>query len=326
MSKPLWTWCTNIGMRDSGNSEAPIGVFLMAHGAPNSVDDIPQYLKNIRGGTESSEEVVQIIRDRYTAIGGSSPLREITTQQAQALEDFLNQGETRFKVYFGMRNWSPYILDSVRQMIEDGVQKVCVMCLAPQYSTWSTELYFKAFRTALKECGAPEMDARFIGSWADHPLLIDAIADRYQVAQKKLQDEGWEKIYTIFTVHSIPAESLDYGDPYANEYNKTVTALLKKISPGTWFQAYQSQGMIPVPWLGPTVESTLDKVARYGRRAVLMVPVGFVSDHIEVLYDIDIEFKRYAETRKLELRRTESLNLSPLFTEALAAIVWEHLI
>lgn len=313
-------------MTDSGAAEPPIGVFLMAHGAPNSVDDIPQYLKNIRGGTESSQEVVQIISDRYSAIGGSSPLREITTGQAKALEDFLNQGEgPRFKVYFGMRNWSPYIIDSVRQMVEDGVKQVCVMCLAPQYSTWSTELYFKAFRTALKECGAPEIDTRFIGSWADHPLLIDAIADRYQVAQKKLQDEGWEKIYTIFTVHSIPSESLDYGDPYANEYDKTVNALLPKISPGTWFQAYQSQGMIPVPWLGPTVESTLDKVARYGRRAVLMVPVGFVSDHIEVLYDIDIEFKQYAEKRKLELRRTESLNLSPLFIEAMASVVWENL-
>ena len=313
-------------MYENVSSEPPIGVFLMAHGAPNNVDDIPQYLKNIRGGTESSSEVIQIIRDRYTAIGGSSPLRDITEKQAKALEDFLNQGDARFKVYFGMRNWSPYIRDSVRQMIEDGVQKVCVMCLAPQYSTWSTELYFKAFRTALEENGGSGIDARFIGSWADYPLLIDAFAERFETAHDNLKKEGWEKIYTIFTVHSIPSESLDYGDPYANEYKKTLTALTQKISVGKWFQAYQSQGMIPVPWLGPTVESTLDKVARYGRRAVLMVPVGFVSDHIEVLYDIDIEFKQYAEEQNLELRRTESLNLSPLFIEAMAAIVWEHLI
>ncbi|QPJ66728.1 MAG: ferrochelatase [Candidatus Nitrohelix vancouverensis] len=305
---------------------APVGIFLMAHGAPNSVDDIPQYLKNIRGGKESSDKLVQIISDRYTAIGGSSPLLEITTGQVEALEKFLNQGEDRFKVYVGMRNWSPFIQDAVQQMLDDGVRKVVVMCLAPQYSSWSTELYFKAFRTALEVCGSPDIDARYVGSWADNPLLIDAFAERYKAAEERLRGMGKEKIYTVFTAHSIPAQSLDNGDPYAEEYAKTLNALVERVQPQRWFQAYQSQGMIPVPWLGPTVEATLDKIARYGSRTVLMVPIGFVCDHVEILYDIDIEFKKYADERKLDLHRTESLNLSPLFTEALAAVAWEHLL
>jgi len=303
-----------------------MGVFLMAHGAPNSVDDIPQYLKNIRGGTESSPEVIRLIQDRYQAIGGSSPLLEITRQQAQALETYLNQEGPRFKVYFGMRNWSPYIRDEVRRMREDGVSCVLAMCLAPQYSTWSTELYFKAFRDALKGCGGEDLEVRYIGSWASNPTLIDAFAERYGQAVDRLAGMGRDKVYTLFTVHSIPAESLDYGDPYAEEYNRTLEALVARVHPFRWFKAYQSQGMIPVPWLGPTVESTLDRIARFGPRTVLMVPVGFVSDHIEILYDIDIQFRKYAAERKLDLYRTESLNTSPIFIEALAAAVWEHLV
>ncbi|GJL79129.1 MAG: ferrochelatase [Nitrospinaceae bacterium] len=299
----------------------------MAHGAPTSVDDIPLYLKNIRGGKDSTPEVIQLIRERYQAIGGSSPLLEITRGQAEALENFINQdGKNAFKVYFGMRSWSPYIRDVVKQMVDDGIKKVYAICLAPQYSKWSTERYFKSFNEALQECEAKDLQVHTISSWCDHPCLTDAFVEKYEQAIESLKKQGKNQIHTIFTVHSIPASSLDEGDPYAEEYEKTVRKIVDRVQPTHWHMAYQSQGMIPVPWLGPPVESVLDKIARYGARTVLVVPVGFVSDHIEILYDIDIDFKAYARERKLDLYRTESMNLSPAFIEALAAVVWENLV
>ena len=305
-------------------NESSTGVFLMAHGAPESVDDIPEYLRNIRGGTESTSETIQIIRDRYEQIGGKSPLRKITEELCVRLESFLNQQGKQFKVYCGMRNWSPYICDEVKRMKEDGIKRVVAICLAPQFSTWSTRLYFNVFKEALKSCGIEDLDVRYIGSWADHPLLIDAFEEKYQAALAKLESDV--SVYTIFTAHSIPAESIEFGDPYSEEFDKTVKKLVERIQPNNWFKAYQSQGMIPVPWLGPTVESVLDKIARQGSKTVLMVPVGFVCDHVEILFDIDIEFSEYAKERKLNLYRTESLNLSPTFVETLASVTWENLV
>mgnify|MGYP006411136673 FL=1 len=298
----------------------------MAHGAPTSVDDIPLYLKNIRGGTDSSPEVIQIIRDRYEAVGGSSPLLEITKGQSEKLEKFLNQNGGNFKVYIGMRSWAPYIRDVVKKMLEDGVEKIIALCLAPQYSTWSTKLYFNAFNDALEKNLKGDLPpVQMIGSWANQPSLIDAFVEKYNIAMDKMRTLGYEKVHTVFTVHSIPAESLEQGDFYDKEYDSTVKAIVERVKPYRWYQAYQSQGMIPVPWLGPTVESVLDRIAKIGSKPVLIVPVGFVSDHIETLYDIDIEFSRYAKSKNLTLFRTESLNQSPLFTEALASVVWEHL-
>ena len=298
----------------------------MAHGAPTSVDDIPLYLKNIRGGTDSSPEVIQIIRDRYEAVGGSSPLLEITKGQSEKLEKFLNQNGGNFKVYIGMRSWAPYIRDVVKQMLKDGVEKIIALCLAPQYSTWSTKLYFNAFNEALEKNLKGDLPpVQMIGSWANQPSLIDAFVEKYNIAMDKMRTLGYEKVHTVFTVHSIPAESLELGDFYDKEYDSTVKAIVERIKPYRWYQAYQSQGMIPVPWLGPTVESVLDRIAKIGSKPVLIVPVGFVSDHVETLYDVDIEFSRYAKSKNLTLFRTESLNQSPLFTEALASVVWEHL-
>ncbi len=313
-------------MNTSMSDSSPTGIFLMAHGAPESTDDIPEYLRNIRGGTESTPETLQIIRDRYEQIGGKSPLREISQELCIRLESFLNQQGQQFKVYCGMRNWSPYIRDEVKRMKDDGVKKVVALCLAPQFSTWSTRLYFNVFKEALKNCDAESMDVRYIGSWADHPLLIDAFEEKYRKALEKLGPNAEESVYTIFTAHSIPSESLEFGDPYAEEFDKTVQKLVQRVQTRHWFKAYQSQGMIPIPWLGPTVESVLDKIARQGSKKVLIVPVGFVCDHVEILFDIDIEFKKYAKERKLSLHRTESLNYSPLFIEALASVAWENLV
>jgi ferrochelatase len=301
-------------------------ILLLAHGAPNSVDDIPLYLKNIRGGTESSAEVIQIIQDRYNAIGGSSPLLEITQAQASALQDYLNQADESFKVYVGMRNWSPYIESAIAECMKDGAERIITICLAPQYSKWSTERYLSSFNDALAKCSGTNIETRRISSWADHPGLIDAFVERYNAAIEREKSNGKNEIHTIFTAHSIPAESLDYGDPYAKEYQKTVQEIVDRVKPDNWYSAYQSQGMIPIPWLGPTVEETLDTIADSGGKNILIMPVGFVCDHIEILFDIDIEFKEYAQKKNLDLSRTESLNTSPTFIRALAEVIWGHMI
>ena len=170
-------------MNTSMNDSPLTGVFLMAHGAPESVDDIPEYLRNIRGGTESTPETIQIISDRYEQIGGSSPLREISEKLCVQLESFLNQQGKKFKVNCGIRNWSPYIRDEVQKMKDDGVKKVVALCLAPQFSTWSTRLYFNAFKEALKSYDAEILDVLYISSWADPPLLIDAFEERYRIIE-----------------------------------------------------------------------------------------------------------------------------------------------
>ena len=309
------------------SSKLKTAVILLAHGAPLRVQDIPKYLKNIRGGTNSSTEVIQEVASRYKQIGGRSPLLDITTGQAEALEQYLNQGEETFKVYIGMRTWSPYIKDAVNQAVSDGAERIVALCLAPQYSRWSTERYQKAFNEAMEVWSSRKLEVRFVTSWPNQPLLIDAFVERYRAAEADLTAKGKNNFHTIFTVHSIPADSVEmFGDPYVDEYSKTMQGILQQAEIAHWHQAYQSQGMIPVPWLEPSVEQTLDQIADAGGKTVLMIPVGFVCDHIEILYDIDIAFKEYAAERDIELYRTESLNTSPLFIEALAAVVWEHLI
>ena len=252
---------------------------------------------------------------------------DITTAQAEALETYLNQGEDSFKVYTGMRTWSPYIKDAVDQAVNDGAERIVGLCLAPQYSRWSTERYEKAFNDAVKIWKSKKLEVKFITSWPNQPLLIDAFVERYRAVDVDLKAKGKKDVHTIFTVHSIPADSVEmFGDPYVEEYGKTMQGILQQVDIPNWHQAYQSQGMIPVPWLEPSVEETLDKIAETGSKTALIVPVGFVCDHIEILYDIDIAFKQYASERDIELYRTESLNTSPLFIEALAGVVWEHLI
>lgn len=302
-------------------------VILIAHGAPLRIQDIPKYLKNIRGGKNSSTEVIQEVASRYKQIGGRSPLLDITTAQADALEQYLNQAGDAFKVYVGMRTWSPYIKDAVEQAVNDGAERIVALCLAPQYSRWSTERYQKAFNEAMEVWQSRKLEVRFVTRWPNQPLLIDAFVERYCAAEVDLKAKGKTDIHTIFTVHSIPASSVEeFGDPYVEEYGKTMQGILQQADIPNWHQAYQSQGMIPVPWLEPSVEETLDKIAQARGKTALMVPVGFVCDHIEILYDIDIAFKEYAAERGIELFRTESLNTSPLFIEALAAVVWEHLV
>jgi ferrochelatase len=303
-------------------------VLLLAHGTPQSLDQIPEYLRNITSGRPMPESVVEEIRHRYSLIG-SSPLTELTMEQGRLLSEALN-----LPVYVGMRNWKPYIADVVRQMRDDGTTSAVAICLAPQNSRTSVGLYRRA---AFAETGgAIEMD--FIDGWADHPQLAQAFAERLQPVWQSLSARIGSMAPVLFTAHSVPCRTIqvqppaaagqpapgpDLGpDPYPVEAKRTAANVAALLAPlgltdADWFFAFQSQGMSGATWIGPTVEDTLTALRQEGHAAVVIQPIGFLCDHVEILYDIDIGFRDFAAGIGLEVLRPQSLNDSPLLTVAL---------
>jgi ferrochelatase len=282
------------------------GVLLLAHGAPERVEDVEGYLSYVRGGRPGSAHVVEEVRHRYTAIGGSSPLLAWTKQQAGALAALLG-----IPVFFGMRNWHPFISETMEQVREAGIEQMAAICLTPQFSEMSVGLYMRRTEEARLWAGV-RAEVVWAKSFYNEPILIAAFAERLApvAAGKRV----------LFTAHSLPAKAVPNGDPYDGEVRSTAAAVAKHVGLHDWRFAYQSQGMTEEQWLGPTVEASLDRLASDGVREVVVDPIGFVCDHVEVLYDIDIQFKGYAAERGIALTRPESLNGSPAFTRALAEV------
>jgi len=325
-------------------------VLLLAHGTPETVAQIPEYLSNVTGGRPLPPELVEEIERRYALIG-HSPLTEITLEQGRLVEielshpcrkynDVARLGHPAFpplpqkqrrgkdgapSVYVGMRNWHPYIADVLRQMSADGVEEAAVICLAPQNSRTSVGLY----RRAVESSG---LRIDFIAGWAEHPLLIAAFAERLRAAWTKLSAEAGAPLPVLFTAHSVPVRTVQAregqaADPYAEEARRTaelVAAQLPAI-PRWWF-AFQSQGASGGEWLGPSVEQTLEEIVATGAKAVLLQPIGFLCDHVEILYDVDILFRAYAEKLHLRLERTESLNASVTLARAIADLARQALV
>ncbi len=287
-------------------------VLLLAHGSPDSPADVPGFLRNITGGRPLPAPVVQEVQHRYGLIG-HSPLTEITLKQAEGTA--LQLG---LPVYVGMRNWRPFIADAVRQMSADGIEQAAVICLAPQNSLTSVGLY----RASLEKA-EPRFAYEFIDNWHDHPLLIQAFAERLERDWKRACAEAGTKVQVIFTAHSVPQRTIEAGDPYEEQARQTadmVAMEVPSLSVDQYTFAFQSQGMSGGPWLGPTVENTILKLKAVGHRGVFLQPIGFLCDHVEVLYDIDIAFKKFAEENGMKLWRAESLNDSPTLCAAIADV------
>ncbi len=282
-------------------------VLLLAHGAPERVEDVESYLSFVRSGRPASPPIVEEVRRRYAAIGGASPLLRWTRAQAEALERLLGM-----PVFFGMRNWHPFIRETMEQVRASGVERIAAVCLAPQFSELSVGLYIKRTEEAMREAGVAA-EIVWARSYHDEPLLIESFAER-------LRPVMTESARLLFTAHSLPARALADGDPYDREAHATAAAVAARMGAAGYDFAYQSQGMTGDNWLGPTVESFLDRYAQAGVREVVVHPVGFVCDHVEILYDIDIEFRGYARERGIDLRRPESLNDSATFTAALGEV------
>jgi len=307
-------------------------VLLLAHGTPETVEQIPEYLRNVVSGRPVPPRVVEEIQHRYSLIG-KSPLTEITCEQARLIEAELARAGERIPVYVGMRNWRPYIPEVVRQMRADGIEEAAVICMAPQNSRTSVGLYRRA-----AEAEANGLRIDFTSGWADHPLLAQAFAERLRPALAKMSAEAGMPVPVLFTAHSVPKRTVEAPpdsevqgqpkmwpghaaavDPYAEDARHTaelVAALVPEIS--RWLFAFQSQGASGGEWLGPSVEETLDKLAAEGVTALVLQPIGFLCDHVEILYDVDILFRDYAIQKGIRLLRPESLNASETLAKAVA--------
>ncbi|MCL5671303.1 MAG: ferrochelatase [Acidobacteria bacterium] len=290
-------------------------VLLLAHGAPDRLGDIPQFLLNVRAGRGLPERAVQEIIQRYARIGGSSPLLRITTEQAEALAKAVG-----LPVYVGMRNWTPYIEESVRRLAEDGIERVVVVCMAPQNSRDSIDLYRSHLSRAVEKV-APGLHVEFVESWHDHPDLIAAFREKVSTALAAAERDASGPVPVIFTAHSVPVRTIAEGDPYESQVKETAQLLAQSMCLKDYKVAFQSQGMTSEPWIGPTVDSLIDEFAEQGCRQVLLAPIGFVSDHVEVLYDIDITCREYGQQKGVHVVRPESLNASPVLIRCLASIV-----
>ncbi len=314
-------------------------VLLLAHGTPETVEQIPEYLRNVVSGRPMPQKVVEEIQHRYSLIG-KSPLTEITLAQARLVEAELATGGERIPVYVGMRNWRPYVADVVKQMRADGVEEAAVICMAPQNSRTSVGLYRRAVEA---EAGSLRID--FTAGWADHPLLADAFAERLRPALAKLSAEVGEAVPVLFTAHSVPTRTVEapaagvenegprlwpgpaaIADSYAEDARRTAELVAERVPEiQRWWFAFQSQGASGGPWIGPSVEETLDRIAGEGVKAVILQPIGFLCDHVEILFDVDIFFREYALKKNIRLERPQSLNESKTLARAVANLAGQGL-
>jgi ferrochelatase len=293
-------------------------VLLLAHGSPESPADVPAFMTYITGGRPVPGAVIEEVKHRYSLIG-KSPLTEITLAQGTAVAK-----ELGMPVYVGMRNWKPFIADAVRQMMADGIQQVLAICLAPQNSSTSVGLYRKALMAEMK----PEIAVRFVESWHDHSLLVRAFAERLEPVWSQASNQAGGALPVIFTAHSVPTRTIQAGDPYEQQTKETARLVgesIPALAAGLRRFAFQSQGMSGGPWLGPTVESAILELKKQGHKGVVVAPIGFVCDHVEILYDVDIGFRQFASEQGLNFWRPESLNTSPTFISALANLVSSRL-
>lgn len=286
-------------------SAAPVGVLLMAHGTPETLDQMPEYLARVRGGRPPSPELIAEMRHNYDAIGGRSPLTDLTLAQGRLLQARLG---SEFLVAVGMRTWRPLIADAIASLLARGVRRLVGIPLAPQFSTLSVQKYIDAATHALP----PEVAFQCVRSYHTHPGLVGAFAARIREA-RPLDSER-----IVFTAHSLPVRVSESGDPYAREVEETAAAVAARAGVTTYDRAFQSAGRTPEPWLGPDLSEYIRERAAAGVRSFLVVPIGFVCDHTEVLFDIDVQAARTARESGATLRRTESLNTSPAFIDALA--------
>jgi ferrochelatase len=284
-------------------------VLLLAHGSPDRPEDVPEFLKQITGGRALPDNVIAEVKHRYGLIG-ASPLTCWTLQQRDQLAAKLG-----IPVHVGMRNWKPYIAEAVQAMTAEGITHVIAICLAPQNSRTSVGLY----RSALAKEN-PSFSVDFVESWHDHPKLISAFTEKLLAGWKPAYQDAGSQIPIIFTAHSVPQRTITEGDPYEAQSKETAALVATRagLDKENWTFAFQSQGMSGGAWLGPTVEDTIRDLKTKGHRAVFIQPIGFLCDHVEVLYDIDIGFRQFAEREGVRLWRAESLNGSMLLTEALA--------
>ncbi|WGU94894.1 ferrochelatase [Paenibacillus dendritiformis] len=307
-------------------SKRKIGVLVMSYGTPRSLEEIEPYYTHIRRGNPPSEEQLKELTDRYEAIvGGVFPLREHTNRQVEALQETLNRRtegtEVEYVCYQGLKHAQPYIEDGVAAMAADGIKEAVSVVLAPHYSAMSVGGYNARAKEAAATHG---IELRCVNSYHLHPELLDALTERVNEQLDAFVTEGAKRdeIQVLFSAHSLPARILEMNDPYVDELNATSVAIAERcgLKEGQWRFTWQSAGRTATPWLGPDILDTLAAVQQEGIRWVLSAPIGFVSDHLEVLYDLDIEAVQEAERLGILFKRIRMLNDDPKYMATLADV------
>jgi len=296
-----------------------VGVLVMAYGGPASLDEIPGYLADIRHGRPTPRAVLDEITENYRAIGGSSPLLEVSQRQVDALAAELSES---YRCYLGMRHWSPWIEDVVGEMVEDGVTRAVSLVLAPHFSALSVARYQQKVSDGL-ELYRGRIQFEHVASYHDASGLVDGFATRVEDGLSRWPEEERDRVHVVFSAHSLPQRVLATGDPYAGQCLETARLVAARagLIEDRWSWAYQSAGRTPEPWAGPDIGEHLAVLAARGVRDVVSVPVGFVSDHVELLFDIDQRAAQIAASLGMRLERPPALNDDPVFIGALAELV-----
>jgi protoporphyrin/coproporphyrin ferrochelatase len=303
----------------------PIAVLVMAYGGPNSLEEIPGYLADIRSGRPTPAAIVQEISHNYQQIGGRSPLLEITHRQISAIASRFDPSEIKF--YLGMRHWSPWIEDTVRDMLNDGISRAVSLVLAPHFSKMSIAKYHAKIAAGL-EMYRGHIQFAHIESYHNEPGLVRAFANRVKAGFEAWPENQRQDVHVIFSAHSLPTRILKMRDPYQDQLHETASLVAERagLDSGQWSWSYQSAGRSPEPWLGPQLPEHLTELAGKGIRNVISVPVGFVCDHVEILFDIDIQAQQVAQELGMRLVRPPALNDDPIFIDMLASVIRNKLI
>ncbi|GIV95688.1 MAG: ferrochelatase [Herpetosiphonaceae bacterium] len=301
----------------------PVGVLMMAYGGPGSLDELPGYLADIRSGRPTPRAILEEITHNYQQIGGTSPLLEVTQQQVAAVAARFDPGQVKF--YLGMRHWSPWIEETIRDMLDDGITHAISMVLAPHYSSLSIAKYQERIRAGL-EMYRGSIEFKHIASYHDAPKYIQALANRVHDGLRRWPEHQRDKVHVVFSAHSLPVRILEQGDPYDRQLRETARLVAERsgLREDQWSWSYQSAGRSPEPWLGPQIEEHIPELAKQGIKDIISIPVGFVSDHVEILYDIDIKAQAVARELGVRLERPPALNTDPLFIEQLADLIRER--
>jgi ferrochelatase len=298
-------------------------LLLLAFGGPHSLAEVEPFLTRLFRGRRPSAEVLERVKERYRLIGGASPLLKITQGQAKGLEKRLSEKGHSFKSYVGMRYGHPMIEETMKEILRDGIMEVVAIPMAPFQSRESTGAYIEEVKRVQKNIGEV-LKVSFVVGWHMHPLFLEAIREKVREGLMGFTPEERKRVQLLFTAHSLP-KSIVEKDPYAREIEENIQGVVDGVEHRAWRMAYQSKGGGPEEWVGPDVESVLTDLSKEGVQRVLIVPIGFVSDHIEILYDIDIVYREKAKSLGIKLKRIASLNYSEKFIEALSAIVEEHM-
>jgi ferrochelatase len=306
-------------------TQPAIAVLVMAYGGPNRIEDVQPYLLDIRAGRPTPDSVVEEVRRRYEMIGGRSPILEQTQGQADALQAALDQlGGPPCRVFIGMKHWHPFIAEAVAEIEQSGIQRLVGIVLAPHYSRMSVETYFDRLNQALRARSIP-MDVARIDSWKDDPGYLDALEVRIRSGLARFPAGARPEVTLIFTAHSLPKRILEWADAYPDELQVTVQALRARFPEQRSHFAYQSAAMTPESWLGPDAGDLMLSLIEDGTKQFLVIPIGFVSEHVEILYDVDIDFKQQVEGAGGRLERIEMPSADPIMMSSLARLVMQEI-